>query len=124
MPSDDNNPKHAPPASREVDGRTDPTVRARRAAMNRPDDGEAFIPDPSRRGAHVTANDAEFLAEEFLASATTGEPVHSDALDEVVDEEEGGPFLELDPEAEAPEATGDEVSVPRPRNARRSALPR
>src|SRR5690606_24673557 len=76
----------------------DPTVRARRQAMQRPDHGEAFLPDPTRRGAHVTASDAESFGEEFVASATAGEPLHMDALDEVVDEEEGGPFLPLDEE--------------------------
>jgi hypothetical protein len=111
----------------------DPTVRARRHAMNRPDDGEAFLPDPTRRGAHITANDAESFGEEFVASATTGEPQHMDAADEVVEEEEGGPFLMLDDEASATGEDGDEVNVltgeerevslPRQRNVRRS-LPR
>lgn len=111
----------------------DPTVRARRQAMNRPDDGEAFLPDPTRRGARITAGDAEWFGEEFVASATTGEPLHMDANDEVVDEEEGGPFLELDMDAAALSEDGDEVNVltgqenafslPRPRNVRRS-LPR
>jgi hypothetical protein len=110
-----------------------PTVRARRQAMNRPDDGEAFLPDPTRRGARITASDAESFGEEFVASATTGEPLHMDANDEVVEEEEGGPFLELDTDAAALSEDGDEVNVltgeeneislSRPRNVRRS-LPR
>lgn len=108
----------------------DPTVRARRQAMNRPDDGEAFLPDPSRRGAHITANDAESFGEEFIASATTGEPLHMEAADEVTEEEEGGPFLELDADASNPSEDGgdvdvltgeeEEVSLPRRRNVRRS----
>ena len=120
------------PATTELT-KDDPTVRARRQAMNRPDDGEAFLPDPTRRGAHITANDAESFGEEFVASATTGEPLHMEAMDEVVEEEEGGPFLELDADAtdigddgdEVGVLTGaeEEVSLPRPRNVRRS-LPR
>ena len=120
------------PATTELT-KDDPTVRARRKAMNRPDDGEAFLPDPTRRGAHITANDAESFGEEFVASATAGEPLHMDAADEVVDEEEGGPFLELDSESteigeDADEVNvlagqEEEVSLPRPRNVRRS-LPR
>lgn len=108
----------------------DPTVRARRHAMNRPDDGEAFLPDPTRRGAHITANDAESFGEEFVASATRGEPTHMDAADEVVDEEEGGPFLELDGDGEiagAQDGSSEPVesfeSRARGRNVRRS-LPR
>lgn len=118
------------PATTELT-KEDPTVRARRQA-NRTDDGEAFLPDPTRRGAHITASDAESFGEEFVASATGGEPLHMDALDEVVEEEEGGPFLELDAEGETEgEDTGDrsgeesgEPSVwARGRNVRRS-LPR
>ena len=105
----------------------DPTVRARRHAMNRPDDGEAFLPDPTRRGAHITASDAEFFGEEFVASATTGEPMHMDAADEVVEEEEGGPFLELDAEGATSQEEEEEeestFSLPRQRNVSRS-LPR
>jgi hypothetical protein len=85
----------------------DPTVRASRLAMKRPDDGEAFLPDPAHRGAHITANDAESFGEEFVASATAGEPVQMEALDEVADDEEGGPFLELDANEEIPEPLED-----------------
>jgi hypothetical protein len=83
-------------------------VRARearaeaRASADRPDDGEAFLPDPQgRRGTEhgsLTATDGESFAEEFIASATAGEPVEMDAQDEVVEEEWGGPFLELEPQ--------------------------
>ena len=99
MPSDEMNPKHAP-STPNMEAPQDPTVRAQRAAARRTDDGEAFLPDPTR-GARVNANDAEFFGEEFLASATTGEPQHMDAADEVVDEEEGGPVHALAPAAAA-----------------------
>lgn len=136
MPADESKPKH-PPSMPSIDRPDDPTVRARRV-MKRPDDGEAFLPDPSKPGAHVPETDAEAFGEEFVASATIGEPQHMDALDEVIADEEGGPFLELEaereeeeegeiPEAqsEAPITSGTEEAEPRPRKrpARRS-LPR
>lgn len=114
-------------------------VAEKRGANSRPDGGEAFIPDPTDTGAPVSANDAEFFAEEYLASATTGEPLHMEALDEVVDEEEGGPFVELEGEGEegeeregvevegegkpATEATEEEASPTRRMPVRRS-IPR
>ena len=132
MPDDIKPKPAASPATTELT-KDDPTVRARRHAMHRPDDADAFLPDPTRRGAHITANDAESFGEEFVASATTGEPVQMDANDEVVEEEEGGPFLELDADGSTTGEDGDEVNVltgeeqevslPRPRNVRRS-LPR
>jgi hypothetical protein len=81
-------------------------VREARAAAHRPDDGEAFLPDPTQSEDHnpLGNTDAESFAEEFIASATAGEPVEMDAADEVVEEEWGGPFLELDAEpVEGPE---------------------
>lgn len=77
-------------------------VREARASSQRPDDGAAFLPDPTARGKHTVASmaDGESFGEEFLASATAGEPVEMDAQDEVVDEEWGGPFLPLDDESE------------------------
>ena len=71
-------------------------VRDARAAAHRPDDGEAFLPDPSTTRSHIAlgGTDGESFAEEFIASATAGEPVEMDAQDEVVEEEWGGPFLE------------------------------
>ena len=92
----------------------DPTIRARRKAMHRSDDAEAFLPDPSTRGAHATATDAESFGEEFVASATLGEPVHGDAADEVVEEEEGGPFLELDSSADAEDVPEDKDATGHP----------
>lgn len=75
-------------------------VREARAASQRSDDGVAFLPDPGGRAKHTVASmgDGESFGEEFLASATGGEPVEMDAQDEVVEEEWGGPFLELDAE--------------------------
>lgn len=79
----------------------DARARDARAASHRPDDGTAFLPDPTDRGKHTVASmaDGESFGEEFVASATAGEPVEMDAQDEVVEEEWGGPFLELDADA-------------------------
>lgn len=86
-------------------------VREARAASQRPDDGAAFLPDPTARAKHTVASmaDGESFGEEFLASATAGEPVEMDAQDEVVEEEWGGPFLEL--EAEGADST---EAIPEP----------
>jgi hypothetical protein len=75
-------------------------VRDARAAAHRPDGGEAFLPDPTTKDRHnaLADTDGESFAEEFIASATAGEPVEMEAQDEVVEEEWGGPFLELDAE--------------------------
>ncbi len=58
------------------------------------DDGDAFLPDATRGHGHLP-DDAEADAEEFVAQATSAEDVGADARDEWVDEELGGPFLEL-----------------------------
>ena len=73
-------------------------VREARAAAHRADSGEAFLPDPTATAKHgvLTRTDVEFFAEEFIASATAGEQVEMEAGDEVIEEEWGGPFLELD----------------------------
>lgn len=126
MPANDDKPKHPPSAPR-IDQPDDPSIRARRVA-ERPDDGEAFLPDFTKPGVHVPQTDGDQFGEEFLASATTGEPLHMEALDEVSDEEEGGPFLELEGENEGepdiPEAKGEEVEPPRPQRPVRRSLPR
>ncbi len=86
-------------------------VREARAASQRSDDGVAFLPDPGARAKHTVASmgDGESFGEEFIASATAGEPVEMDAQDEVVEEEWGGPFLEL--EAADGDASG---AIPEP----------
>jgi hypothetical protein len=124
MPADDSNPKHAPSVP-DVTLPDDPTVRARRGARHRPDDGDAFLPDPTNPATRVTATDAESFGEEYVASATTGEPMYEEANDEVSEEEDGGPFLEIEPgdEEDVAATIGEEVSLPRPKNAHRS-LPR
>jgi hypothetical protein len=98
----------------------------------RPDDADAFVPDPletnnrpGRAGAGLPASDAESFAEEFIQTCTAGEMVYEDALDEVSDEEQGGPFLietsadetgEVEPVTEREPATNrtSQDSSPRP----------
>jgi hypothetical protein len=102
-------------------------VREARAAAHRPDDGEAFLPDPSMTRSHIAlgGTDAESFAEEFIASATAGEPVEMDAQDEVVEEELGGPFVELDAEsAELPDAAENELPEPAGESELVDKLPR
>lgn len=100
----------------------DPTIRAFYNQSHRPDTGVAFIPDPEN-GTPISAQDAESFAEEFIATATTGEGVEMDAIDEISDEEDGGPFLEIESEAEIQEAFGldtpDGLDRPSPKRARR-----
>lgn len=78
----------------------DPTVRAVRQ-VSRPDGGDAFLPDTVRYGAdRFPITDAEEFGEEFVASATMGESVEMDAQNEVIEEEIGGPFVEVEGEEE------------------------
>ena len=79
---------------REASMPEDPTVRALRRQARRTDTADAFLPDPED-GTMIEADDAESFAEEFIATATTGESVEMDALDEVSPDEDGGPYLEL-----------------------------
>ncbi len=59
----------------------------------RSDDGNAFLRDPGSGPARVKDDLAEGLAENFLASATSGEEQGEAANDAVVEEELGGPFV-------------------------------
>ena len=85
-------------------------VREARASARRPDDGEAFLPDSADKFNSLMKTDGESIAEEYIASALAGEPVETEAQDEVVEEEWGGPFLEQDVEGDDP----NEV-IPEPR---------
>jgi hypothetical protein len=77
-------------------------AREYRRAAERPDDANAFIPDTTGQSRPLAAADAESLAEEFIGAATGGDSVTQDAEDEVVEEEEGGPYTLLDDEARLP----------------------
>lgn len=73
----------------------------------RPDDGNAFLPDTIGQGKPLPAADAESFAEEFIGSATLGEPVYEAAHEEVAEDEEGGPFIVLDDEGRLPPEPGE-----------------
>jgi hypothetical protein len=75
-------------------------VRHARAAAHRPDEGEAFLPDPSARGHHAALlhTDVEFAAEEYIASATAAAEVTTDAEDEISDDERDVPPVAIDGE--------------------------
>lgn len=59
---------------------------------SRRDFGVAFLPDPAS-GDSIPASDAQWLAEEFIAGATSGEFVGEDARNEVSIDEVGGPYV-------------------------------
>lgn len=62
-------------------------------AKKRSDDGDAFFPDPGGGPAVVPDDFAEALAEEFVASATSGEEEGEEGHEQLVPEERGGPFI-------------------------------
>lgn len=65
----------------------------RHVRSRRDDHADAFLPDPDGGPARTSDDLAEELAEEFLKSATSGEYVGEDELDQEVPEESGGPFV-------------------------------
>lgn len=64
-----------------------------RYQRGRRDGADAFFPDPGEGPALAPDDLAEELAEEFLTSATTGHEQGGSVYDQVVDEENGGPFV-------------------------------
>jgi hypothetical protein len=92
------------------------TTKGRHANKRCPDDGRAFLPDPREGfGGRVSDDLAEMLAEEFVASATSGEEASADARDESFIEEVGGPFVATRPAGRPPGVVPAHV---RPRRAR------
>jgi hypothetical protein len=90
------------------------------ARHGRSDDANAFIPDPDGGPARFRDDLAENLAEEYLESATRGNEVYEDALDQVVPEEIGGPFIETS----AAEEFAHDTDEANPEDAHREPLPR
>jgi hypothetical protein len=86
----------------------------------RSDDGNAFIPDPEGGPARTDDDLAETLAEGFVLGATQDEDGEDAALDGLVPEEIGGPFVETSASAEF--AAGTDGS--NPADAKREAMPR
>jgi len=66
----------------------------------RSDNANAFVPVPEQHGGPVDDDLAEYLGENFLASATGGDDSGDALQDDVVTEELGGPFIETDAESE------------------------
>jgi hypothetical protein len=83
---------------------------------SRPDSGDAFLRDGARRSRDDLAAG---LAEDFLASATSGEEQGEISAQAIVDEEEGGPFI---PSSGKKEFARD-VDASNPRGARKAAFP-
>lgn len=110
-----NNAPEKPAAERTDPARSASLRRAARDAAQRhalrADDTHAFVPDPSKGDARVHDDLAEELGEGFLATATSGQESGQEALDAVVEEELGGPFLETDGEHQF--APGTDRSNPR-----------
>ena len=98
----------APPKSRRSN-------REIKEHVHRSDDAHAFLPDPDDTGAHSNDSLAENLAEVYLQSATSGEEMAEDVMNELVPEELGGPFLEDGPPEEILPAPGPKPRAPRPR---------
>ncbi len=84
-------------------------AEARQRAV-RPDDAHAFVSDPAERQAPVTDDLAEQLAEQYVASATSGADAASESVDDIVPEEVGGPFVLSSSEREF--APGTDASNP------------
>jgi len=63
-------------------------------AHERPDDANAFLPDPDGGPMHAPDDLSETLAEDFVKAATSGEDPDEEILDAAVPEEIGGPFIE------------------------------
>ena len=90
------------------------------ARGERPDDANAFFPDPGEGPAHAPEDLSETLAEEVVQAATTGQDADEDQLDASFPEEIGGPFVETTASEELAEGV-DEMN---PADAQREPLPR
>jgi len=86
----------------------------------RADTADAFIRDPDDGPIRLDDDLAETLAEEFVHSATSGEEQTEEALDQMVPEEIGGPFIETS----ASEEFADGVDESNPADAEPEPLPR
>ncbi len=86
---------------------------------HRPDDGNAFLPDFGSGPARTKDDLAEELAEEFLASATSGEGQGMQAHEAEVAEELGGPFITTSSKTELV----DDVDASNPHGALREPFP-
>lgn len=78
------------------------------------------MPDPEGGPALINDTLAESLAEEYLQSATRGEDAVEDAMDAIVPEELGGPFVETS----AADEFAHDFDAANPEDAEQEPLPR
>jgi len=74
---------------------------------DRPDDANAFVPDPEGGPARAPDDLSEALAEEFVEAATSGEDQDEETRDAIVPEEVGGPFVETTAAEELSDSADD-----------------
>lgn len=65
----------------------------RPVSLRRRDFADAFIPDPAS-GKFIRSDDAESMAEEFIAGATSADFVLEESRNELTIDEIGGPFVD------------------------------
>jgi hypothetical protein len=94
--------------------------RVRAVARPRSDDANAFMPDPEGGPAHIGDDLAENLAEEFVDAVTRGDGADDAAIDGVVSEEIGGPFVFTS----AADEFAHDTDAANPPDAEREPLPR
>lgn len=104
----------------EVDDTDEQDRRPGMGAVERPDSADAFMDDPEDGPAVIDDDLAETLAEEFLQSATSGGDSTDEAMDRMVPEEIGGPFIETS----AGDEFADDVDEANPEDAKAEPLPR
>jgi hypothetical protein len=93
--------------------------KAQAEHRTRPDDGDAFFPDPGGGPATISDDLAESLAEGYLASATSAEEQGEERHEQQVEEELGGPFVP----STAGKEFADDVDESNPPGSRREAFP-
>lgn len=86
----------------------------------RSDDADAFLPDPQGGPARVPDDFAELVAEDFIASATSGEEQTENERNQIVPEELGGPFISTTAEEEL----ADDVDANNPEGSEVEPFPR
>ncbi len=97
-----------------------PRQRPRVFARPRSDDANAFMPDPDGGPARIKDDLAENLAEEYVDAVTRGDGAGDEAIDGVVSEEIGGPFVFTS----AADEFAHDTDAANPLDAEREALPR
>jgi|SRR5580658_7829808 hypothetical protein len=110
-------PRAKPLRRRAAPGHIDPKYGAELLARSGPpnDEGQSFLVKPRSRD-----DMAEERGEEFVETVTTGEYEGEETLNQVVDEETGGPFVETSGAIEFAEGT----DASNPEDAKREPFPK